>query len=202
MAGKIRWMGSEGLLGQQSSWYLGPGIADFGNAVVAATTGVNAVVALALPDTTNLGVVGANDPYPAPLAAATATRSAGASSAPAAVLARAWIYSANAAGTGVFAPAATASLTLNIISGSSSATTGIVTTVVSAQSITAVTTQWTLCTFAAAPAERVATLTGNVNATNPYLLFWGDTVVAQIANTNAAALTVASNKLAVVLEYA
>jgi len=203
MPGKIRWLGSFGLLGQQSSWLLpGAGVADFGNATVAATTGVNSVVALALPDTTNLGVVAANDPLPSPLAAATATRVANASSAPAATLVRAWLYSANQAGTGIFNIAATFNVTVSIVSGSSTSTVGIVTPVVAATVVNGLTTQWTLLTFAAAPTERVATLTGSVLASNPYLLFFGDTVIVTASNTAGGAVTIAPNKLAVVLEWA
>lgn len=204
MPGKYRWLVSEGLLGAQSAWaHLGPGVADFGNATVAATTGVNSVAALSLPDTTNLGVVGANDPYPSPLAVATATRVAGASSAPAAVLTRGWVYTANQAGTGIFNIAATFNLQISIISGSSTATAGIVTNLLAAAFVVnGLTTQWNLLTFQAAPSERAATLTGVVQATNPYLLFFGDTVVVTASNTAGGAVTIAPNKLAVVLEYA
>jgi hypothetical protein len=204
MPAKYRYLVSEGLLGSQSAWaHLGPGVADFGNATVAATTGVNSVVALALPDTTNLGVVGANDPYPSPLAAASTTRVAGASSAPAGALVRGWVYSANSAGTGIYNQAATFTVQVTIISGSSSATVGIATNLLAAGfAINGLTTQWNLLTFQAAPTERACTLTGAIQATNPYLLFWGDTVVATASNTAGTGVTVAPNKLAVVLEFA
>jgi len=203
MPGKYKSLIATGLLASQSSWDLGYAIADFGSAVVAATTGVATAVALSIPDTLNVQpFVGTTDNFPTPLAAATATRAAGAGSAPVAVVTRAWLFSANAAGTAVNNIAATFTVVVNVNSVSSTSATGVQNTLVASTAVNGLTNPLTVLTFAAPNAERVATLTGAALATNPWLLFPGDEITVAASNTAGGAVTIGPAKLAVILEYA
>ncbi len=201
MPGKLRGLASLGLLGQSSSWGLAGGIADFSDVVLGAA-GAVATSILALPPDTNLGVIGLNDPYPSPIAAATGSRAAGASSAPAAVLTRAWIFDANTAGTGLYAPA-NVTIGLSVISGSNTGTAaGVVSPIVTAVTLSTFNTQlWNPLTFIAPTGDRIASLTGTAPASNPWMLYFSDMVIATLT-ASAAFTSQATQKLAVVLEWA
>jgi len=203
MPGKYKTLIATGLLANQSSWDLGYGIADFGDATLAATTGAATAVGLIVPDT--LGVqpfVGTGDNFPAALAAATASRAIGASSAPVGVLTRAWLLSMNSAGTGVNNIAATTTVVGNLSSTAVGQATAINTTLVASTAINGLVNPLTLLTLSAPPTERVATLTGVALASNPWLLFAGDVISFVLANTAAGAVQIGPAKLAVILEYA
>jgi len=203
MPGKYKTLVATGLLASQSSWDLGYGIADFGDVTLAATTGAATALLLAVPDT--LGVqafVGTGDNFPAALAAATASRAIGAGSAPIGVLTRLWLLSLNAAGTGVNNIAATTTVTVTLSSAAVGQATSVNTSVVASTAINGLAGPLTLLTLAAPPTERVATLTGTALASNPYLLFAGDMLAANLANTAAGAVQIGPNKLAVIAEYA
>jgi hypothetical protein len=208
MPGKYKTITATGLLASQSSWDLGYGIADFGDATLAATTGAATALALTIPDT--LGVqpfVGSGEnfpglPFPGPLTVATTSRAIGAGSAPIAVATRAWLLSLNSAGTGVNNIAATTTFTVTVTSTATGQATAVTNTLVASTAVNGLTNPLTLLTFAAAPTDRVATLTGTVLTSNPWLLFAGDMISVNLANTAAGAVQIGPNKLAVILEYA
>ncbi len=197
---KTRYGISQGDLGE-SSWQHAMDLADFGQAVVPATTGVVRVVNAVIPLVNNSVLLKSPDPYPSDLpggklTVANGNRQIGSGRLAFMFLTGVFVVHITGAGA-VYQPPATATINVQVRS--------TVTTVIGNADLLATLNATTAANAVdqaaiAAPASRQVSIEGASLATVA-ALFNGDSLYTELANTNVGALTVNPNILAVFLEY-